>query len=94
MKKYLIRILILIFISVLFYSLYPKYRFHFQNTVIRTNIITGRVEGWSKTDRKWIILVNKTPVKSRVIPHLFDKSKNPFANYPPIEDKKNVAEEQ
>lgn len=94
MKKYIKSIVILILISVLLYSLYPKYRFHFQNTVIRTNIITGRVDTWNITNRKWITLGKKIPVRSLVIPHLFDKPKDLLANYPPTEDKNSAIKER
>jgi hypothetical protein len=55
-NKYIIRVLFLVIILITFYFVYPKYRFHFKDTVARTNIITGKVEVWSKNDAKWISL--------------------------------------
>ena len=55
-KKYMLFLLTLVILAIIFYTLFPKYKFHYDNTVLRTNIITGKVELFSPKDRKWINL--------------------------------------
>lgn len=55
-KKYIASFLALIVLSIIFYTLFPKYKFHYDDTVYRTNMITGRVEVFSAKSRKWINL--------------------------------------
>lgn len=63
MRKMFPFFLVLIIISITFYSIFPKYRFHYTDAIWRTNIITGRVEGYSNIQHKWITLRDKDLLK-------------------------------
>jgi len=64
MRKIEIIVASFIILAVTFYILYPKYHFHFENSLpLRCNIITGKVDYFGISDGKvigWRVLSKRS----------------------------------